>query len=318
VARKPLQSDAATALNSNLSSKAFVLAGPTGTGKSSVAVEFAREFGGEIICADAYQVYRGMAVLTAQPTAAQRQAAPHHLYASVSPQEAYDAARYASHARTAEERVVSRGNLPILCGGSGLYIQAFAGLLMSAPTPDEELRLAIRSLSHGEAQQHLLEIEPDASRLIDMANPRRVTRALEIVLQTGTSLSKFYSVPKPATRLTGVYLARDRDDLRQRIAKNVDRMFSQGVLNEVRKLPPLGPTAHKAIGLHQVQLVLQNQMSETEAKEQIAVSTRRYAKRQETWFKNRSGLQRLEVSEHQSAEEIARNVWERYRSMLKG
>ena len=214
----------------NLSSKLpIVVAGPTGVGKSAFAVDLANELDGEIIGADAYQVYRGLEILTGQPTSEMLSAVPHHLIGFLPPTEVFDAGRFATIVREKISEVLSRGKVPIVTGGSGLYIKALTHGLVDVPPANPALRSELASLSPRQLQERLAKIDPAAR--IDFQNPRRVLRALEISILTGRPASEMRRgwEGKAALGFRGLLLVRERKELQARIAENVRGMFERGV-----------------------------------------------------------------------------------------
>ncbi|HEY5706614.1 MAG TPA: tRNA (adenosine(37)-N6)-dimethylallyltransferase MiaA [Terrimicrobiaceae bacterium] len=281
----------------NLSSKLpIIVAGPTGVGKSAFAVDLANELGGEIIGADAYQVYRGLEILTSQPTPEMLSAVPHHLIGFLPPAEAFDAARFAAIARERISEVASLGKVPIVVGGSGLYIKALTHGLVDVPPANPTLRAKLASLSLGQLQEQLAKIDPAAR--IDSQNPRRVLRALEISLLTGRPASELRRAwgAKAAPGFRGLLLVRDREELHKYIADNVRRMFERGVAAEVRKIEAIGPTAAMAIGFREIQALNRGAITESECLAAVTQSTRRYAKRQLTWFRNQFTLSIIDLT----------------------
>ena len=251
----------------NLNSKLpIIVAGPTGVGKTAFAVELANRLDGEIIGADAYQVYRGMEILTGQPTTRNRfRRAPHHLIGFLPPAEAFDAARFATLAREKISEILSRGKVPIVTGGSGLYIKALTHGLARLPPANPALRTELaKPLAAAIAGSALAEIDPAAR--IDLQNPRRVLRALEISILTGRPLSELRREweTKAAPGFRGLLLVRERAELNARIAENVRSMFERGVVAEVGRLQAIGPTAAMAIGLREIQALRRGEITETE------------------------------------------------------
>lgn len=289
----------------SLNNNPIIIAGPTGAGKSTFAVDLALQIGGELVCADAFQVYHGMALLTAQPTETLSARVPHHLYGMQDPAQGFDAAAYSQLAKQAIATISGRGQTPILVGGSGLYLKALTDGLDALPPTDPFLRTELSSLSLNEALERLRHADPSAPSLVDCQNPRRVTRALEIVIQTGRPLaeSRTAKVNQPGL-FRGIVLARERFELWARIESNVRAMFSAGVVDEVARLGPTGPTASRAIGLQQIRGHLAGQISREEAISSIVVATRRYAKRQLTWFRHQSSLSTLMVNDSSSPSDL--------------
>jgi tRNA dimethylallyltransferase len=289
----------------NLSSKSpIIVAGPTGVGKSAFAVELANRLDGEILGADAYQVYRGMEVLTAQPDPGLLSAVPHHLTGFLSPADAFDAARFVSLAREKISEILSRGKLPIITGGSGLYIKALTHGLARMPAPDPALRSELIRLSTHELQERLKNIDPNAR--VDLRNPKRVLRALEISLLAGHPASELRREwhTKAAPEFRGLLLVRDRTELHARIAANVRSMFQHGVVAEVGRLAQIGPTAAMAIGLREIQALRREELTEAQCIEAVILATRRYAKRQLTWFRNQFNFQIIDLTGLRDTDEI--------------
>lgn len=268
------------------------MTGPTGVGKSALSVELAERLGGEIIGADAFQIYSGLPILTAQPGADLTARIPHHLVGVLGLDQICDAARYAEMARTCMEEIQKRGKIPLLVGGTGLYLKALTHGLADLPPPDPDLRAQIASLPLDEALARLGGADPAAPAQIDCRNPVRVRRALEIVLSTGQPLAASRAQWKSGSggAFRGVLLVRDRLDLRRRIEESVDAMFDRGVIEEVRKAGEVGPGASRAIGFREIQDMLAGRMSLHNCRKSLVTATQRYAKRQLTWGRHQFGF----------------------------
>jgi len=262
--------------------------GPTGVGKSALALDLAVECGGEIVGADASQIYEGLAALTAQPSEEAQASIPHHLVGFLPLDARFDAARYAAAARSAIGDIQARGKQPILVGGSGLYLKALTHGLADVPQPDPELRKWVSSLSLAEALFHLGEADPQASEQIDIRNPARVRRALEIVSITRQALHISRTNWKESrNEFSGIVLTRVREELHERIADHVARMFEQDVISEVEAARHrASPTAKQAIGFSDICRLLDGEISEAECQSRVIRATRDYAKRQLTWCRN--------------------------------
>ncbi|WP_329262366.1 tRNA (adenosine(37)-N6)-dimethylallyltransferase MiaA [Actinoallomurus sp. NBC_01490] len=267
--------------------------GPTAAGKSDLAVELALRLGGEIVNADSMQLYRGMDIGTAKLTEEERRGVPHHLLDIWDVTETASVAQYQRLARRAIVEIHGRGRVPLLVGGSGLYIRAVIDDL-DFPGTDPELRARLEaSLAEvGPAAMHarLAERDPAAAASILPSNGRRVVRALEVIEMTGrpfsASMPSYDEAKEYATQLG---LAVPRPELDERIALRVDRMWSAGLVEEVRRLEPYGLregfTASRALGYAQVLRFLAGEWSEERAREETVRSTRRFARRQESWFR---------------------------------
>lgn len=270
------------------------ITGPTASGKSAFAALVARRLGGEVVNADAFQLYAGMPLLTAQPSAAELAQAPHHLYGVLPLEAACDAHQYATLARPVLAAIQARGRLPVVVGGSGLYIKALTHGLAPLPPADPALRARLATQALEEKVAQLLALDPAAAQNVPLANPRYVDRALEICLLTGqpqSALRQTFATPPPGLR--GVFLSWGREALCARIDARTEAMFTAGVLEEARHLPPTGPTAEKTLGLRELRALLQGGTTQAEAIAAIQLATRQYAKRQTTWFRRETWLQTI-------------------------
>lgn len=275
----------------------LIIAGPTAVGKSEIAVSVAEACDGEIVGADAFQVYEGMEIVTAKPGEDLLRRVPHHLIGSVPASERYDVAQYLSEARDAIAQIRRRGRVPIVVGGTGLYIRALTHGLAELPGADPALRQAYEALPFEVLQARLLKADPGAAQTIDLKNRRRVTRALEVCELTGEPFTSFRRQKEELPEgFSGVLLTRGREELYRRIDERVGAMFEAGLLEEVRRLTQLGPTAAQAIGIAQARACLRGEMTEREARESIASATRRFAKRQLTWFRRETMFEVIHLS----------------------
>jgi len=299
------------------------IAGPTAVGKSAVALGLAEKIGGEIISIDSMQVYRGLDIGTAKPSAAERKQIPHHLIDVVEISESFDAAQFVRLARAAQEEIFSRGCVPIFCGGTGLYFKAFLEGLGEAPSSDEKIRSELEKISLPELLAELEQRDPVTFQKIDRQNPRRVIRALEVIRLTGKPFSaqrakwqdsEFRN--QNSEFLFGI--ARESEDLRKRIDVRVDEMFRNGLIAETEALLARGlaqnRTAMQALGYRQVAEHLRGEHSLAETIELVKIRTRQFAKRQMTWFRRQLNLDWISLetlgSSTQTAEEITRK-WQR-------
>jgi tRNA dimethylallyltransferase len=285
----------------------IALAGPTAVGKSEVALCLAEMIGGQIISVDSMQVYRGLDIGTAKPSAGQRTHIRHHLIDVVGLSEGFDAARFARLAGEAVADIRSRGRVPILCGGTGLYFQAFLEGLGEAPPGDVVLRAELEARPLDELLKDLAKRDPAAYETIDRQNFRRVIRALEIVTLTGQPLAAQRAKwpqndPTSGDRAAGtmVLLTRDPADLRQRIDQRVDKMFRLGLVAETEALLRQGltenRTAGQAIGYRQVIEHLRGERDLPQTIELVKIKTRQFAKRQMTWFRKYGSAKTVDVA----------------------
>jgi len=280
----------------------FFIVGPTATGKSEIAAEVAREVGAEIVSADAFQIYCGLDLLTAKPESSTLAKAPHHLIGTVPLTEQMNVEKYRRAAERAIEDNNSRGKLAIVVGGSGLYIKALTHGLAPLPESDPKLREKLNAMSLDGLRAQLVELDPEAAKKIDIKNRRRVVRALEICLITGKPASEVVAGvgdsggPGSSIPATGVFVFRDRNELYQRIDRRVKAMFEKGVIEEVRAAAVTSATASQMIGLREIRELLAGKKSLPQCIAEIQQATRRYAKRQLTWFRRQSNFYPLNLS----------------------
>jgi tRNA dimethylallyltransferase len=268
--------------------------GPTAVGKSEVGVELALRLGGEIVSADSMQVYRGMNLGTAKPTAPERRGVPHHMIDVLDVGEQCDVARFRQMALEAACGIAARGRLPIVVGGTGLYVRALAHGIFEGPGRNETLRARFEALSSGELWSRLEKVDPVAAVRMTDRNRRRMVRALEFFEMTGQPISKVQTQWAAAEAPPIFGLAREREDLRRRCDARVERMFARGFVDEVRALAACGlaasPTAAKAIGYADVMGFLEGKVSEKDLMGTIQRRTWQYARRQMTWFRRETGI----------------------------
>lgn len=273
------------------------IVGPTAVGKTEISLEVASKLNGEIISCDSMQVYRYMDIGTAKPSPAERARVPHHLIDVVDPDEPFNVAKYQELARAAISDITARGRLPILSGGTGLYMKAVTcDLLFPMEGASWELRKRLleeaQSLGPGHLHARLAEIDPETARRLHPNDVRRVVRALEVYELTGTPLSEHISRTsgcKPRYDLVAIGLTRDRARLYQRIDERVNRMIEAGLVEETKRLLSLGYrrtlTSGQALGYREIVDYLMGRATLSETIGLIQRNTRRYAKRQLTWFR---------------------------------
>ena len=271
----------------------IVLIGPTASGKSSLAIELAKRLGGaEIVNGDSMLVYRGMDIGTAKPSLEERQGVPHHLVDVLDVTETASVAEFQQMARSAIEQVRARGAVPILVGGSNLYVRAVVDEF-DFPGTDPQVRAKWQSrldeIGPHALHQQLARVAPEAASRIEPGNGRRIVRALEIYELTGSVSGK---LPEPRYALENVHqfgLRIARPLLDERIASRVEAMWRDGLVDEVRGLIPAGlregVTASRGLGYQQVLEYLDDKLSEEEAKEQTIVGTRKFSRKQLGWFR---------------------------------
>jgi tRNA dimethylallyltransferase len=306
--------------------RGFFIVGPTAIGKSEIAASVAREVGAEIVSADAFQVYRGLDLLTAKPNSSTLAKAPHHLLGITPLRDEMNAEKYRLAGLRAVDEINSRCKLAIVVGGSGLYIKALTHGLAPLPQSDPALREKLNTMRLDDLCSQLVELDPQTARKIDLKNRRRVVRALEICLLTGKSASAqrqqwiadagiarsgglqsaagaIWRSPLLTTQTglsaspaKGVFLFRDRQELYERINQRVEMMFERGVIEEVRAATKISATASQMIGLREIRELLAGKKSLPQCIAEIQQATRRYAKRQLTWFRRQTNFSPLNLS----------------------
>lgn len=285
--------------------------GPTASGKSSVAVALAQRIGGEVVNADAFQLYAGLDICTAKPDQTDQGGVPHHLLGSLPLTETCDAGRFHELALPVIEAIGTRGRWPIVVGGSGLYLKSLTHGLASLPKADAELRERLAAMTPEQRIAELLRLDPEATRNVALANDRYVSRALEICLLTGQPQSLLrQSWLDNAPDFMGVIIARDRDELYQRIDERVLTMIERGLVDEIRTAPAASLTACKAIGISQISAYLNGECTLPEAIAAMQQATRRYAKRQLTWFKRERGFQTVCLTPDSTADFAVERILE--------
>jgi tRNA dimethylallyltransferase len=282
--------------------RTFFIVGSTATGKSDLAADVAGEAGAEIVSADAFQLYRGLDLLTAKPDASTLAKAPHHLISTTPLREEMNAEKFRRAASRAIDEIHSRGKLAIVVGGSGLYIKALTHGLAPVPQPDPKLREKLNAMSLDELHAQLIELDPEAVGTVDVKNRRRVLRALEICLLTGKPVAASLCEAQRAdvmAAVTGVFVFRDRAELYARINQRVEAMFGNGVIEEVRTAGDVSATASQMIGFREIRQLLDGPADAGSISHCIAAiqqATRRYAKRQLTWFRRQTNFSPLNLS----------------------
>jgi tRNA dimethylallyltransferase len=280
--------------------RVFFIVGPTAVGKSEVAAEVAQRTGAEVLSADAFQIYRGLDLLTAKPDRETLAKAPHQLIGIVPLSEEMNAEKF----REAAEAIVARGQPLIVVGGTGLYVMALTHGLATLPPADQQLREKLERTTTEEMFRSLCALDPIGAEKIDRHNRRRVIRAVEVCLLTGKPFSAQRTEWNETAPTNGVVLQRDRTELYARINQRVEQMFAAGVVDEIRAAKNIGRTASQALGLREIQAFIAGEISETECIARIQQATRRYAKRQLTWFRRQTNFPSLNLSAHDPAEAV--------------
>jgi tRNA dimethylallyltransferase len=274
----------------------LIIGGPTGAGKSSVAVELALLLNGEIISADSMQVYKGMDIGTDKSSLKQRKGIEHYLIDIIMPDEQWTAAKYKEMAEKKLDEIKAKGKLPIIVGGTGLYIESIIRGLFNSKEPTEELKQELRNILKEKGLPYLIEmlyeLDPDAVKEIDTKNSRRVIRAIEIIKSNNMKLSELKKRTKETAYKDKYYffvLTMKRKEIYERINKRVDYMIERGLEEEIRNLINKGYNVDlnsmQGIGYKEMAQYIMGNITREESIEMIKKNTRNYAKRQETWFK---------------------------------
>ena len=294
--------------------KIAAITGPTASGKTALAIELAKRLNGEIISCDSMQIYRGMDIGTAKPTKEELASVPHHLIDILPPDAPYSCSDYVKDAQRAVADIVSRGKLPIFCGGTGLYLDRFLrGGNDDGAACDERLREELKQFVDEKGidalYDRLLKLDPEAAAAIHKNNVKRVMRAIEICLVTGEKKSE---IDKKNSEIVEKYDHRvitlafeNRELLYERIERRVDLMIEQGLLDETKKLLEEGvfersQTAAQAIGYKELLPYLRGEDSLESCVDELKKATRRYAKRQTTWFSGKDYVHKIYVDDGNS------------------
>ena len=297
----------------------IVVLGPTASGKTALAVELAKLYNGEVISADSMQIYKGMDILTAKPTEEEKQGIKHHLMDFLEPETDFSVADYVKLANMAVDDISRRGKIPILTGGTGLYINSLIdNIKFDDTTGDKEYRERLLAIANEKGNRYLwerlLEVDEETALSVHENNISRVIRALEVFEKTGERLSEH----KKSSRLEesrfepamiGLTFS-DRQMLYDRINKRVDAMIDDGLVNEAKEIYYSRNlnTAHQAIGYKELIPYFSGQASLEDCIEKIKMETRRYAKRQLTWFRRDKRINWIEVDKYENIEDILEKV----------
>lgn len=276
--------------------KVALIAGPTASGKSALACAVAEMHDGIVINADSAQVYRDLRILTARPSAAEEARVAHRLFGHVDGAESYSAARWAEEARAEIDAAHAAGKLPVLVGGTGLYMRTLLDGIAPVPEIDPAIRAEVRALPVAEAHAALVQLDPKAAARLAPADTTRVARALEVVRSTERTLHDWQAAKTGGIgdriSLAALVLLPDRDWLLERCDGRAAAMFANGALEEVRALLARADIAasapiRRAIGVPEIAARLAGETSEADALARTRLATRQYAKRQYTWFRNK-------------------------------
>ena len=268
--------------------KLVVIVGPNASGKSDLAVKLAKTFNGEVVSADSRQVYKGMDIGTGKITKEEMQGVPHYLLDIASPKRRFSVAQYQKKAIEAIKKIQRKGKLPILCGGTGFYVQAVVdGLVFPKVKPDWRFRKKLEQKSAKELYEYLKKLDPERAKTIEKDNKRRLIRAIEIVLKTGKPVPKLQKQKLFDVLMIGI--KRDKKELKERIRKRLLKRLKQGMIEEVKKLKESGLSWKRleefGLEYRYIAYYLQGRLSYKEMVEQLQKAIEDFAKRQMTWFK---------------------------------
>ncbi len=292
------------------------IAGPTASGKTALAVELAKEFGGEVVSCDSMQVYRRMDIGTAKPSEEERQGIVHHMIDVAEPDEDFSVSRYCAMACPIVDDILARGKTAIIAGGTGLYMDSLIRGNSFAPFPSTGMREKLEARADEAGMEEMLRllgtVDPDSAARLHLADRKRIIRALEVYYETGETITehnrKTQALPP---RYTPVWLGLDfepRELLYRRIDRRVDVMLEQGLVEEIRVLLasgiPTGCTAMQAIGYKEFVAALNGCGTVEDAADRVRLSSRHYAKRQLTWFRRNKAMHWLTRQQDTSPEEI--------------
>lgn len=282
------------------------VAGPTASGKTALGIALSKHFGGEIVSADSMQIYKGMTIAAAVPTEEERKTSPHHLIEFLEPSVKFSVADYVEIARKTILEIANRNKLPILVGGTGLYINSLVdGIEFTKEKPSEELRKKLEEEFQEKGGEEMLKklsvFDPQTANRLNASDKRRILRAIEIFEATGITLTRQNELSKVKgsnynTVMLGITF-RDREKLYERINLRVDKMLDEGLLDEARQASNKGVTAAQAIGHKEFIPYFKGEVSLEEAVEKLKRETRRYAKRQLTWFRRDTRINWLYADE---------------------
>ena len=305
------------------------IAGPTASGKTALAVALAKEINGEVVSCDSMQVYKGMDIGTAKPTVEEMEGIPHHMLSVAEPDEDFSVSRYCEMAATIVDDIVARGKVAIIAGGTGLYMDSLVRGNAFAPFPSTGVREKLEAQADAEGMEAMLRwlesIDPEAAARLHLSDRKRIIRALEVYLETGETITahnkKTQAIPP---RYTPLWLGLDfaqRSDLYHRIDLRVGLMLQMGLIDEIRALLDAGipekTTAMQAIGYKEFIAALEGNCTIEEAADQVRQSSRRYAKRQLTWFRRNPAIHWLIRTPEQKSSEILAQARQCFREFDK-
>lgn len=302
--------------------------GPTASGKSDLAVEICRRFGGEVVSADSMQIYKGMDIATAKPTEEEKQNIPHHMMDFLDNTEDYSVAMYQQAAAECIADIHLRGLLPVVCGGTGLYVDTLLNnVKLSEDSYDEKLRVSLLKRAEDEGADRLLEevraFDPEYAEKLHPNNVKRIVRALEVYKTTGTTMTEQNKLSKQTSPYDVCFIgldAEDRQFLYDRIDRRVDVMLERGLEEEAREYlsSANGSTSAQAIGYKELRPFFDGAITLDKAVENLKKATRRYAKRQLTWFRRNERINWLYIDKYQKRDELMSDAFAIVEKFRKG
>lgn len=306
-----------------------IVAGPTASGKTALAIELAKQLQGEVVSADSMQVYDQVWVGTARPMPEEMDGIPHHLMGFLPLDSKYSVAQYLTDANRVFADVYSRAKLPVLCGGTGLYIQSFMeNIQLFEEEPDPERRRMYVRLAEEQGNEALLErlrlVDPDSAARLHVNDRNRIIRALEVYDTTGLTITqqtqRSHGEPSPYTPCLFVLDFRDRQALYERINRRVSVMLEQGLLDEAARILATNPdaTVTQAIGYKEFGGYFDGTITLDEAADRLRQQTRRYAKRQLSWFRRMNNAIRLYVDDYESPQALVDAALKYYQEFVEG
>lgn len=299
--------------------KIIVVCGPTASGKTALSAELAKIYGGEVVSADSMQIYTDMDIASAKPTAEEMQGIPHRLIGFLDPKQSFSVADYVKLCDGCVQDIISRGKIPIICGGTGLYISSFKdNITFDDSRQDFEFRREMQRFAeeHGNSAllEKLREVDSETANSLHENNVGRIIRALEVYHTTGHTMSQAKALsrekPSPYDFITLSLEFEDRNLLYDRINRRVDEMVRRGLVDEARKCfeQPDRPTAAQAIGCKELYPYFRGERSLEECIEEIKLRTRQYAKRQMTWFRRDKQIERIKISENDELADVVKKA----------
>lgn len=293
----------------NKRQKIIVISGATATGKTEISIELAKKIDGEIVSADSMMVYKYMDIGTAKPTKEEMEGIPHYLIDIVEPEKIFSAKDFVEEADKAIHNIFKKGKIPIVVGGTWLYIQSLLFGLSEAPEGNWELRKSLYKKNNDELYEDLLKVDKEYAQKIHKNDKKRIIRGLEVFYTTGKPFSTFqkeHGFREKKYNFTGFNFERDRDEIMERIEIRIEKMFEKGLVEEVEKLIKMGYenfiTSNQAIGYKEIVPYIKGEVDLETAKQNLIKNTKKFAKRQLRTFKNKFEFENINLSDYTKGE----------------